>query len=1171
SNYATNIDYWTTICPSQSNSRTKLEFDMFDIHPTDTVIIYYGKTIDDIRATNSLNGKDYFQNSDLEGKQISPPIIDVSGCLTFRLKSDRTGVAKGWKARVSCEATCQDVEVKLADSFTKYDENGTMSKRPVRDAFDVDTVKVPDPSLGYDITIVDGLGNTGYYRLDTVYFKAIDICQGDSVILEADPQFPYNDNAYHQTPQNCIYIWGFGDSDAGYDTVKYNPRVGHKWAKVSGYDLNLNIIDTSYGGCTAKNTINARVRIAQNPIKIENNIPDMCSGDKQPINVDYSGTATIVIDSMHINQAEREFFDTRKFIPDGGHTPTGSQTYTSTINFTSFAPGITLSSGSEILDVCVNMEHSSIGDLGIQLECPDGKNVQLKYNTQTKDAGKRIFLGVPAGDVKYGYITAGTADDTLKVEDSVANPIGECWQYCWSNTFLRNQQGVLTGLAPNIVRNYSLSADGMVFVNNTVDSTHYWGVRDTVHLSSSIPPDTIHIYKGVEFYAKGNDTLISSDGVVVPFMTGMKVQIKEGDSYSAVSTGREYIFNETSTINQFNFSEEFQQSMPVIENGKSFPPSVGDTVKLHYSTVTYYKNSSETTPSYGDYITILDENTLIVKGTSEETITADSIRLVTTQKQEYYPYKNDVYVAQYGDYIRTISYIYTRDSVINTGDTSQFLQTPKQGVTGNTAYTDPPSQNYLDATTVDLNGFNSLIGCPLNGAWTIKVTDDMPGDNGWICGWWMDINLSSATDWTYSVPIDTVIWGGPFITNASSMSAIVAPPITQSGSFTYNVKVVDDFGCQWPATTHISVVGTPIVNLGADKNICEGKSVTLDAGNAGAFSYNWEPTGDTTRKITVTPGENEFGTKTYIVMVTNYNNNLYCYGNDTINVNVHPGAAAAFTSDKYPLEGCEPYTFQLISTSSEADKYEWKLGEYTSQEVNPSFTFSAGVYDLDLKVTSKYGCSDDLHYPGFINVYQMPKADFSWNPATPYSSNPAVTMVNLTEPNNEQANRYRWEIQTNKFNPMDIENLFGRTPYYKWEAQNGENVSGEYIVTLDAYTYNVAPSGNVYECHDTISKVITIINDNITFPTVVTPNGDGINDVFVIHNLIEGQAYPDNELAIYNRYGKRIYFAQDIRSSDQFWDPEQTKSPTGTYFYHFIAKGPIKNMEFNGTVEVLRD
>ena len=296
------------------------------------------------------------------------------------------------------------------------------------------------------------------------------------------------------------------------------------------------------------------------------------------------------------------------------------------------------------------------------------------------------------------------------------------------------------------------------------------------------------------------------------------------------------------------------------------------------------------------------------------------------------------------------------------------------------------------------------------------------------------------------------------------------------------------------------------------KNICEGKSVTLDAGNAGAFSYNWEPTGDTTRKITVTPGENEFGTKTYIVMVTNYNNNLYCYGNDTINVNVHPGAAAAFTSDKYPLEGCEPYTFQLISTSSEADKYEWKLGEYTSQEVNPSFTFSAGVYDLDLKVTSKYGCSDDLHYPGFINVYQMPKADFSWNPATPYSSNPAVTMVNLTEPNNEQANRHRWEIQTNKFNPMDIENLFGRTPYYKWEAQHGENVSGEYIVTLDAYTYNVAPSGNVYECHDTISKVITIINDNITFPTVVTPNGDGINDVFVIHNLIEGQAYPDNEL-----------------------------------------------------------
>lgn len=89
------------------------------------------------------------------------------------------------------------------------------------------------------------------------------------------------------------------------------------------------------------------------------------------------------------------------------------------------------------------------------------------------------------------------------------------------------------------------------------------------------------------------------------------------------------------------------------------------------------------------------------------------------------------------------------------------------------------------------------------------------------------------------------------------------------------------------------------------------------------------------------------------------------------------------------------------------------------------------------------------------------------------------------------------------------------------------------------------------------------------FPNVITPNSDGVNDIFEIHNLIEGQAFPDNELSIYNRYGKRIFFKQDIRNKDDFWKPSQTNTPTGTYFYRFIGRGPVRNVEYNGSVEVL--
>ena len=90
------------------------------------------------------------------------------------------------------------------------------------------------------------------------------------------------------------------------------------------------------------------------------------------------------------------------------------------------------------------------------------------------------------------------------------------------------------------------------------------------------------------------------------------------------------------------------------------------------------------------------------------------------------------------------------------------------------------------------------------------------------------------------------------------------------------------------------------------------------------------------------------------------------------------------------------------------------------------------------------------------------------------------------------------------------------------------------------------------------------------FPTLITPNGDGINDVFSISKILEQEMFDETELKIYTRTGKMIYSAKNIRKEEDFWDPEQTKSPSGTYFYRFTAKGKTKNIDFTGSVEVLR-
>ena len=917
-NYEANQDRWITICPPASTGNTgriSLTFEEFDIHPTDTVFIYQGTSINDPYMTTSDNVP-FFQNNDLLGRTIMPSLMMPSGCLTVRLASDGSNEASGFKAKIECASLCQYPEAALDEMFYRVAADGTLIPRPVRDG--------ADTSINEDGS------------LNIVRYKSVDFCFGDSVVLVAKPLFPENDNVYHQDASTCIYEWSFGDGQTA--TVNYNTQVGHRWEDLSGYDLMLVVEDTANGGCRSRNVIDTRVRMATNPIKTVQQMPDMCSGTEVGFTVGYGENSQIIVDSLDFRRGAKERYENTVFIPDGPNcynlSPTGC--YDAPVTFDQFPSGSTVGSGSDVMSVCINMEHTFLGDLGFTLVCPNGQSVILKYNTHS-------------GGSDLGLATSSTSCSNQC--DSNCNPPGVGWTYCFSNQYLTNARGVINGN-----------------MSSPIDST-------------------------------------------------------------------------------------------------------------------------------------------------------------------------------------------------NTVDTTGYFQTPVQNATSMATGWE----------TVDLNGFQSLVGCPLNGEWSVRICDDWGADNGYVFWWDLELGQNSAANWDYQVPIDTVIWSGPtFFSQQTSTSSIIAPPIDSVGTFIFNVSIIDDFGCQWDTVSPLTVVQTPVVNLGEDIALCEMTNVQLDAGNESpTATYIWSPTGETTRVITAEASENSASVVNYKVLVTEYNGSIYCYGQDDINLIVRPAANAAFTSDVYPLEGCEPFSFRLLNTATNATQFEWTVGEETSTEADPAFTFPYGTYDVKLKVTSEYGCQDSVFYPGMINVYKHPIADFGWEPNNPYASDPTANLVNLTKPD-DATNQYHWTVQTNRNNSNDVENLFGPNPSYTWTPQSGQSVAGDYLISLDAYSVNQAPSGFIYECHDTISRIITIINDNLMFPTVVTPNGDGVNDVFTIHNLVEGQAFPDNELSIYNRYGKRIYFVQDIRNDSDFWDPAATNTPSGTYFYRFVGRGPIRDVEFKGSVEIIR-
>lgn len=92
---------------------------------------------------------------------------------------------------------------------------------------------------------------------------------------------------------------------------------------------------------------------------------------------------------------------------------------------------------------------------------------------------------------------------------------------------------------------------------------------------------------------------------------------------------------------------------------------------------------------------------------------------------------------------------------------------------------------------------------------------------------------------------------------------------------------------------------------------------------------------------------------------------------------------------------------------------------------------------------------------------------------------------------------------------------------------------------------------------------------SLSFANVVTPNGDGKNDRFVIDGLLENKCFSYNELTILGRDGITVYHKRNISSEADWWDPAAHHIPDGTYFFIFKAHGVNIRTMRKGVIEVL--
>ena len=178
----------------------------------------------------------------------------------------------------------------------------------------------------------------------------------------------------------------------------------------------------------------------------------------------------------------------------------------------------------------------------------------------------------------------------------------------------------------------------------------------------------------------------------------------------------------------------------------------------------------------------------------------------------------------------------------------------------------------------------------------------------------------------------SVVGGGLVITNDIIQSG-AAP-----GSYTlvFTADGTPIVGCESSNEVELEILEVPAVEIMGVAQICAGESITLDAGNEGAY-FLWS-TGETSQTIVVSEGG------TYSVTVTNANG---CSNVGSFELEVLPQPVVLLGEDYAICEG----DVTTLDAQNVGSTYAWNTGETTQ-----TISASAGN-EYSVIVTNEFGCS----------------------------------------------------------------------------------------------------------------------------------------------------------------------------------------------------------------------
>jgi len=373
----------------------------------------------------------------------------------------------------------------------------------------------------------------------------------------------------------------------------------------------------------------------------------------------------------------------------------------------------------------------------------------------------------------------------------------------------------------------------------------------------------------------------------------------------------------------------------------------------------------------------------------------------------------------------------------------------------------------------------------------------------------------------------------------STTSAVTNPRLKYATAGNYSIKllVTTDKGCKDSLSKPITIYDSPVTNFDF-KNACDGKPVvftntaTVKSGTITTNNWNF---GDNSNSTLLNPTKlySHFGNYSVTLQTVSSNG---CKSSVVKTVSVFEGPIANFSVANQCQNKPVPFTNLTTLTSGTYDSF-WDFGDFTTSPINsPEHLYQApGTKTVKLIVTTSNGCADSISKKA--EVYAIPVV-FAGNDTT--ISNGYSVQLNATG-----ANTYAWSPAEGLNNPTlsnPVANPYKTTEY----IVEGTSING---------------------CSSSDAIVITIDDDFLVIPyNIVTPNGNGKNDAWVVRNI---ERYPKNNIIILDEWGVVIY---EQKGYDNKWEGRNSRGeilPDGTYFYVLTFEDNKKI--YKGFITLLRN